>query len=53
MLRDTRSPEPTRPSIAHSFSDHGAEPMSRARSAKRSEGTLVAPSMGVKLEVNA
>ena len=53
MSRDTRSPEPTRPPIAHSFSDHGAEPVSRARSAERSEGTLVAPSMGVKLEVKA
>ncbi len=38
--RTTRSPEPTRPPIAHSFSDHGAEPESRARSAERSEGTL-------------
>jgi hypothetical protein len=38
--RTTRSPEPTRPPIAHSFSHHGAEPGSRARSAERSEGTL-------------
>ena len=31
-----------RPPIAHSFSDHGAEPVSRPRSAERSEGSLYA-----------